>query len=177
MIATKNGKRINGIWAITCTLVFSIGIMVSLISIQEAYAEKKKITGTSKMHSTVARTQIPASDPNDRGWLIVGHSVLNSADPDWNNARYFYIVYSEPTKDYDYKGYGNITHPGGDQTFVEFKGIIASASGTNAVCDTKCFIIGGTGKFEGIRARISVLENWNGTNMENTTSEFEVAYH
>lgn len=174
MTAAKSGKKIVRIWAIVCMLVTSVCIMASLIQPQEAYAEKKKITGTLKGLPRLAIAKIPTADPNDRGWLIVNRSVLSSPDPDWNNARCFYFLYNEPTKDYDHKGYGVITHPSGDQTYIEFVGKITSASGADRTGENKGFFIGGTGKFEGIRARW--LLKWTRTMTQITTAEWEVEY-
>ena len=105
--------------------------------------------------------------------LDVNRSVLSSPDPDWNNAKCFYFLYNEPTKDYDHKGYGVITHPSGDQTFIQFVNKITSSSSINAVGKRKGLFLGGTGKFEGIRARW--LVNWN-EKTEGMIGDWEVVY-
>ena len=153
MDTAKSGRKTIGIWAIVCIMVISVFIIMSLIHPQEAYAEEKKISGTLKGLPRLASTQIFIGDSKTKGFLYVNRSELSSPDPDWNNARIFYILYSEPTKEYDLKGYGVITHPSGDQTFIEFVDKITSTSGADAVIERKGFFIGGTGKFEGIRAR------------------------
>jgi len=80
------------------------------------------------------------------GFLEAHHAVFSSADQDWNNAHFFYVAFSEPTKEYDHKGYGTITHPGGDQTFIEFVGkMVSSVPGTLGACESKGVFIDGTG--------------------------------
>jgi len=174
MATAKSGKKTIGIWGIVCVLVISACLLVSLIQSQEAYAEKKKIFGTFKRLPRLASTRIPIANVSTKGFLNVYHSVLSSPDPDWNNARFFYIIYSEPSKDYDYKGYGSITHPGGDQTFIEFVSKRTSASGADTAGEIKGFFIGGTGKLEGIRARW--LLKWTVTMTEGMMGEWEVEY-
>ena len=108
------------------------------------------------------------------GFVDVNNSVLKSADPDWNNARYFNIVYDESVKELTQKGYGVITHPGGDQTFIEFVGKVTSRSAADAAGENKGFFIGGTGKFKGIRARWKA--KWAETMTEGLSAEWEVEY-
>ncbi len=152
MITTaKSTKKIVGILAIVCILVISVGLMVSRISTQEAYAEKKKITGTSKVIDLLSRTKIPVPKTTVKGYLIVYNAVFSSADPDWNNARFFFVHYKESTD--GNKAYGVITHPSGDQTFIEFTEELPSVSGTDIKGETEGFFLKGTGKFKNIRAR------------------------
>ena len=150
MATAKGGKGVNGIWAIVCTFVISVGLMVAFTPAQEAFGEKKKITGTSKVINLLARTKIAVSKSPVKGYLIVYNAVFNSADPDWNNSRFYFIKYKASPD--SHKGFGVITHPGGDQTFIEFDDK-QSASGTDVKGETEGFFLKGTGKFENIRAR------------------------
>ena len=45
MAKAKYGRTISCNWVIVWTLVMSIGFMISLIKPQDAYADKKKISG------------------------------------------------------------------------------------------------------------------------------------
>lgn len=153
MIIAKSCKKPVGSRGITCVFFVMVCFIVSLTHAQEAYADKKMVSGTLKELPRLATTRIALANSKTKGFLDVNRSVLSSLDPDWNNARLFYIFYSEPSKDYDFKGYGVITHPDGDQTYIEFVSKITSSSGADASGEKKGFFIGGTGKFEGIRAR------------------------
>ena len=82
-------------------------------------------------------------------------------------------LYNEPTKDYDHTGYGVITHPSGEQTFIKFVNKITSSSSINAAGQRKGMFLGGTGEFGGIRARW--LVNWE-EKTEGMMREWEVEY-
>ena len=164
--ATIINRSLTSIFIVICFLL-------SLSQSQEAYAEMKKVSGTFKGTVKLAETQIAIADITQKGPLDVFHTVLSSADPDWNNAPFFYIRYAEPTKEWGRKGYGVITHPGGDQTFIKFVSRQLSASGSASTGEWEGFFIGGTGKFKDIRARW--LLKWKFTTTEATT-EWEVEY-
>jgi hypothetical protein len=141
---------------------------------QEAYGETKKISGTAKTIVRLAQTHIPVADSPVGGFLSVYHSVLSSADPDWDNARFFYVQYDESTKEWREKGYGVISHVGGDQTFIKFAGRVISAEGSDLTGEWKGVFIGGTGKFKDIKARC--LFKWKSTTAEGLMGEWEVEY-
>jgi len=134
----------------------------------------KKVSGTSKAIVRLEETQIAIADITQKGSLEVFRTVLSSADPDWNNAPFFYIRYDEPTKEWSRKGYGVITHPGGDQTFIKFEARQLSAAGSASTGEWEGFFIGGTGKFKDIKARW--LLKWKFTTTEGTTTEWKVEY-
>ncbi len=140
MITTaKSVKKTIGNWRIVFILVIPVYLLVSLIQYQEAYAETKKISGTFK-----AIVQLS---------FCARHSVLSSADPDWNNARFFSASSLEFTKPGYFNGYSVITHPSGDQTFIKFTDKMISSDGhretggSETTGETEGFFMKGTGKF------------------------------
>jgi hypothetical protein len=159
MIIEKSGKKIIGIKGIVCILIISVCLLVSLIQSQKAYAETKKFSGTSKLAADLTRVTIRLSEKTPIG-VRSGLYVLSSTDPAWNNASFFYVTVTiDPTGNYgegeDYRTYGTITHPGGDQTFFESQGSWKwdKEGGLSAWSfESNGMFIGGTGKFEGIKA-------------------------
>jgi hypothetical protein len=131
--------------------------MVSLIQTPEVYAGKKKITGTSTGIELLSRGRIPIPKSPVKGYISAKHQLLDSADPDWNKADYFFIIYAASTREWNNKGYGVITHPGGDKTFIEFEEKYG-ASGSVYKGEVKGFFLKGTGKFKGIKGNWS--SNW-----------------
>ena len=154
----KSGKKIVGIWGIVCILAISACFLFSLIQSQEAYAEKKKVSGTSKLATTRPSPLINAdlipSNCNSTVRVEGRLHVLNSTDPAWNNASLFCVfVTVEPIRDKnDYKSYAVITHPGGDQTFIESDGSWERNEYWNWAFESYGRFVGGTGEFEWIRA-------------------------
>jgi hypothetical protein len=134
----------------------------------------KKVSGTTKAFVRLAQSNIHIAYSPLMGSLRVYHLVLSSADPDWNNARFFYIVYDESAKEWGDRGYGVITHPGGDQTFIKFLQRLTPASGADIAAESEGFFIGGTGKFKDIKARW--LLKLKGTVTEGLMAEWEVEY-
>jgi hypothetical protein len=174
-MTTINKSKVTIINRGLTSIFIVICFLLSLIQSQEAYAEMKKVSGTSKTIARLARARIPLADLPVKGYLRVSHSVLSSADPDWNNARFFYIEYDETTKEWGERGYGVITHPGGDQTFIKFVGrLISVTGGSEMTGESEGFFIGGTGKFKDIKARW--LLKWKWTVTEGTMGEWEVEY-
>ena len=171
----KNRRMTIGIWITVLTVVISFGLTVSLIDPQETYAtEKKKITGTSKVIGRLARTKIPVPKSPIKGYLNVYHSTMSSSDPDWNNARFFFIQYNKSPD--NLKGYCVITHPNGDQTFIEFEEKYTQTEGAGAWNgETDGFFLKGTGKFENIRARYKSKFTWNPSGGERS-DEWVVEY-
>jgi len=153
----KSGKKIVGIWGIVFTLAISTCFLFSLIKSQEAYAEKKKVSGTSKLvmqPATLIKSELFPSNCNSTVGVEGRLYVLNSTDPAWNNASLFCIfVTVEPIRDKnDYKSYAVITHPGGDQTFIESDGSWERKGGLNWAFESYGRFVGGTGEFEWINA-------------------------
>jgi hypothetical protein len=165
-------RGLTGIFIVICFLF-------SQIQSQEAYAEMKKVSGTSKTFDRLSRSRIPFYNTTVKdyinGYLRVYHAVLNSADPDWNNARLFYILYDESAKEWGDRGYGVITHPSGDQAFIKFKSReITITGGSEMTGEWEGFFIGGTGKFKDIKARW--LSKWKWTVREGEVAEWKVEY-
>jgi hypothetical protein len=175
-MTTINKSNVTIINRSLTSIFLVICFLLSLIQSQETYAEMKKVSGTSKAIVRLAQARIPVADTPVMGRLSVYHTVLSSADPDWNNARFFYIEYDESTKEWGDRGYGVISHLGGDQTFIKFVGrmILATGGGHEATGEWEGFFIGGTGKFKDIKARW--LLKWKETMTEGTKAEWEVEY-
>ena len=179
MIATeKSGKKIIGIRGIVCILVIMACLLVSVIQSQKAYAEAKKISGTSKMAIEPTSVTISQSGKTPIG-IRSGLSVLSSTDPAWNNASFFYVTVTiDPSGEGDdYRTYGAITHTGGDQTFFESKGSWKWDKEGGAFAwlfESNGMFTGGTGKFEGIKA----IWKLKGKGQGNTeiTGEWEVEF-
>ncbi len=172
-MTTINKSKITIINRGLTSVFLVICFLLSLIQSQEAYAEMKKVSGTSKTIVRLALNRIPVADTTVKGYLVVYHTVLSSANPDWNNAPFFYIEYDESTKEWGERGYGVITHPGGDQTFIKFVGR-RSAAGSESTGEWEGLFIGGTGKFKDIKARW--LLKWKKTTTKGLMVEWEVEY-
>lgn len=169
-------KRTTGISHRFLVVFFLTVAWLTVLPIQgqEAYGETKKVSGTSKTSVILAQTHIPVADSPVRVLLSAFHSVLSSADPDWDNARFFYVQYVEYIKEWVERGYGVISHLGGDQTFIKFAGRLISTEGSDSTGEWEGVFIGGTGKFKDIKARW--LFKWKKTMAEGTMGEWEVEY-
>ncbi|UCE51136.1 MAG: hypothetical protein JSV31_17945 [Desulfobacterales bacterium] len=174
-MTTINKSKVTIInWGLT-TIFIVICFLLSLTQSQDAYAEMKKVSGTTKAFVRLAQTHIAVADTPVKGYLGVYNSVLSSANPDWNNARFFLFWYDEPAKEWDDKGYGVITHPAGDQTFIKFVGReISAIEGSEVTAEHEGFFIEGTGKFKDIKARW--LWKWKSTHSEGRMAEWKVEY-
>ena len=166
MTIEKSDKKIVSIWNIICILTILACFLFSLIQSKIAYAETKKISGTFTFKILNALTNIKLSNPGT-GKTPVGisswHYLLSSTDPAWNNASLFCVnvtidaisaIYPDGEGD-DYKTYGVITHPGGDQAFFESKGswkLEKEGEFSFLTLESKGRFVKGTGKFEGIKA-------------------------
>ena len=171
----KSGKKIVGIWGIVCILAISACFLFSIIQSQKAYAETKKVSGTIKF-LRLAKYQTAFADCDGALDLIATHGILSSDDPDWNNARLFSVgAWWMIAKDEQWRSYGSITHPGGDQTvFVEFRDKITSTAGPDMTGESEGFFIRGTGKFGDIKARW--LLKWSMKVGKGSTGEWVVEY-
>jgi len=157
MATAKSGKKTIGIMGIVCILAISVCLMISTIQIQESYAETKTVSGTFKLAYNLAKNHI--INPDTKCTVLVTNRLftLNSTESIWNNASYYYV---STEMDFtmvggDSKIYAVITHPGGDQTFIESEGTWKFGSlegGYNWSFESNGKFIGGTGKFKGIKA-------------------------
>jgi hypothetical protein len=76
----------------------------------------------------LAETNIAVAYSPKKGNLRVSRKVLNSDDPDWNKVSLFWIVYDESAKEWDDRGYGVITHPGGGANIHQICGKVTSST-------------------------------------------------
>jgi hypothetical protein len=162
-------------------IIISIFIIIffggSIVHIQEASAEMKKVYGTSQLLRRLV------TDDNNydqtRFRLINNIQLYSSADPDWNKAKVFSIYYYiNPTRDGDpYNGLLAITHHNGDQTFVKYDGSWKWAlpkDGYSWISESKGRFTGGTGKFEGISGTITIKVE--GSGQSYISSKWETEY-
>lgn len=152
------------------TMIFWGG---SIVHVQEASAEMKKISGTFEIVKDLETIETELNNTKVR--LRKKLLLFSSSDPDWDKARvfetYFFI---NPTRDGDkYRGSFAISHQNGDLTFVSYEGSWKWKMPKDRfswTAETEGSFIGGTGKFEGIagaikieevgRGRVRVSANW-----------------
>jgi len=162
---------------LSSVLFIAICFLMPLILSQEAYAEMKKISGTSKRIKNLLRTSTSYGETKVR--FINNLTMFNSTDPDWDKAKSFnasYIINPTGQGD-DYTGCKAITHPGGDQTFILFRGSWKWVSPRDVyrfIFEAKGRFTGGTGKFKGIRGYWRIKGKGDG--MLYVTGEWEVEY-
>jgi len=173
-MTTINIRKVTIINRGLTSVIIVICFLFSLIQSQETHAEMKKVSGTSGAIVKLAQNYIALSDVPVKGFMRVYHSVLSSADPHWNNANFFYIEYAESIKEWSHRGYGVITHPGGDQSFIKFVSKDVSVSGAESTREWDGSFIGGTGKFKDIRARWLLKLKF--TMAKGGTAEWKVEY-
>ncbi len=167
-VMTAYGRPLTG-------LFLALALLFLSIQTQNAYAERKKVSGTHKVITQLARASIPCFGPGAFVPLWVFHSMLSSDDPDWNNVQRFYFEYDDFSKERFFRGYGVNTHPNGDQTFFQYKGT-REPIGTGPYDYTwklEGFFTKGTGKFEGIKGSIVAKGK---TSMAEKTWEWVVEY-
>ncbi len=174
MATAKGSKKIVTIWALVGILVISAWLLVSLFQGQGVYAESKKVSGTSKSTTDLAREVIRLPDKISSIEFRISRRVLTSTDPDWDNAHVFYVWYNHPTKLRVFKGYIAITHPGGDQTFLKWEAKQEPLGGVDFINVAKGRYIGGTGKFKGITGSWTSKVKF--TQAEGRTHEWETEY-
>ena len=168
MTAVKRSKMAVTIWRLVGILVIAAWLLVSVMQSHEAYAERKKVSGTIK-----SLTPLAHDIPEDTHFTA-GLWVLSSADPDWDNALVFDVRCELPTPHNLWWGYQAITHPGGDQTFVKYKAPMEQLGGADVLYKIEGSYMGGTGKFKGIAGRITIKEKR--TVVEDITVEWETEY-
>ena len=162
-------------WRHLGCLFLAVALLFLSILTQEAYAERKKVSGTHKIITQLAIVDIPCFGPGVGVPLWAWHSMLNSDDPDWNSVQRFYFQYDDLSKERHFRGYGVNTHPNGDQTFFQYKGT-SEPTGTGPYDYTwkiEGFFLKGTGKFEGIVGSIVARGK---TSMAEKTWDWEVQY-
>jgi len=176
MVTAKNCEKTIGIWTVACILVISACFLLSIIQTPEAYGEKKKVSGTFTENDKTRLTSTIISIPDSTLHVNVAVQsiVLHSADPDWNNARFFTVCCTDPAKVGSSKGFGTIIHPNGDQTFIEYESKLISSSGADVTLEVEGLFLRGTGKFTGIKARY--FGTYKRTMTEGVTVEWEVQY-
>jgi hypothetical protein len=137
-------------------LVVAFWLLGSLLQTQEAYAGRKKISGTAKVEAILSQVKAyPGDNPQHEVTLTSRRDVLQSADPDWNNVKTHTVGYSDSTAGTG-ADRGNIVgvHPSGDKTFSAVEGMtktVTKSDGSPAVTfEGKLWFTGGTGKFTGI---------------------------
>jgi hypothetical protein len=118
-----------------------------------AEAETKTASGKSTALVRVARTEIfLAGDPSDTGLLESLMRSLVSEDPDWNQATVFSVRFSDPhgRRERKMQGHMVVTHPNGDQTFLEYDFKWKPSVGGTSDFELLARFVRGTGKFKGI---------------------------
>jgi hypothetical protein len=176
MIMTHFGRR----WSIVSLLVIVAWLLVSLLQSHDAFAESKKVSGTRKVVTELARSglDITLGDASYFvGFLTNRLWVYSSTDPAWNNATAYSVVFSEQAIR-AFKGFIVVTHPGGDQTFLEIEGTWeetgfpkGQVGGYAGQWEGR--FLGGTGTFKGIRGRLTAT--WK-LSTKGVTGEWEAEY-
>jgi hypothetical protein len=139
--------------SVAAVLTFIL-LIYSAIQSQEAYAEVKKVSVTSKLIKVLMTTNDIYPDQT-KVRFINNLQIFSSADPDWNNAKVFGVRYFiNPTRDGDpYRGCVAITHNNGDQTFIKFEGSWKWAEPKDGVS----WISESKGEFIGAQANLRAL--------------------
>jgi len=174
MLKGKGNKMTVSIWGLIGILVIGAWLLASLIQSQEAYAESRKVSGTAKLMTELARDLIHLPDNISFILLKIDLWVLNSADPDWDNAYIFDVRHTDPNKLWVWKAYHAITHPGGGQTFMKFEGKEKPLEQEGGIRELKGLYIGGTGKFKGITGFSTFKDTSIATG--ESTAEWETEY-
>ena len=136
------------------SIFIAICFLFLLIQSQEAYAEMKKVSGTSKQIAKLLADETLYDQTKVR--FVNTLKMYSSADPDQDKAKVFSAyLYINPTRQGDdYNGCLAITHPNGDQTFIKYVGSwkwVLPRDGYRWTSETKGVFTGGTGKFEGVK--------------------------
>ena len=163
-------RGLTSIFIVICCLL-------SLIYSPKAYAEMKKVSGTSKQVTELLDYEIYYDQTKVR---FENHLFMwSSVDPDWDKAKIFTAhFYINPThQGDDHNGCLAITHPNGDQTFIKYDGSwkwVLPREGVRWVSEKKGQFTGGTGKFEGIRGTFT--SKGKGDGRRHLGGEWEVEY-
>jgi hypothetical protein len=132
-------------------LLLRTSFIIALLAAPLSAGAPKKVSGQIGDATVRARTELfLAENPADTGHLVSVSRTLTSLDPAWNGAHIFSVRFSDPFMRQERRSHGHmvITHPNGDQTFVEYqlrwKGLDWETSG---------HFVGGTGRFSGITGK------------------------
>ena len=169
----KNGKKTISIRGIVCILVGTTCFLVPLIQSQEAYAERKKASGTVTERTELARDHIRSTEykpPIPVGEMETIFGVYSSDDPEWNNATFFSVWLIE---NLNFIGHAVVTFEGGDQIFLTVEGKLKALNVHDWSSDHEGWFEGGTGKFKGIKGtwREKIMHVMSGV-----TTEWEAEY-
>ena len=117
-----------------------------------AHAEPRKVTGTTGSSNVVANTLIFLASTLDTGQLQSRSRDLMSQDPDGNRANVFSTSFWDPAMQLERRARGHmvITHPGGDQTFLQYEITWKNLGPTELEWQILGLFVRGTGKFKGI---------------------------
>jgi hypothetical protein len=141
-----------------------------------AQAPAKRVSGKSAQVVRVARTEIfLGNDPGDPGHLESLSRVLTSDDADWNRSRVFSTRFSDPhaRRERHLRGHMVVTHPNGDQTFLEYEFRWKPVTATEQDFELTARFLRGTGKFLGISGR---WRERGRTTLLGDSSEWDVEY-
>jgi hypothetical protein len=141
-----------------------------------AQVSATRASGRSTDVVQVARTELfLGNNPADTGRLESLSRTLTSENPDWNQARVFSVRFADPymRSERQMRGHMVVTHPGGDQTFLEYEFKWKPAVDGVSDFEMMARFLRGTGRFKGIsgtwreRGQASVAAD---------TSEWHVEY-
>jgi hypothetical protein len=178
MIMTQHGCR----WGRARLFVVAAWLLVSLLQTQDACAEGKKISGTSKGFATISVTMmLPGDDPKHEIALIHSRYMDSSADPDFDSVQFTSVTVVDHTAGTGtLRGYDVGTHPSGDQHFTAGEGMVKTVTKPDGSPETtaegKWWFTGGTGKFKGITGGGTFKTKVIPGKPESWTSEWEGAY-
>ena len=161
------------------SIIIVICFLFSLFQSQEAYAEKKKVTGTSKRVDRLLDTSTLYDQTKVE--LVNNLNVFSSADPDWDKAIFYEVLYyvnpAFPPKGDEYRGCGSISLPNGDNAFIKHSGswqFVVPKDGNRWTGEFSGRFTGGTGKLKGIRGTFKIKGKGDG--FKNVTGEWDVEY-
>jgi len=117
-----------------------------------AYAEARKVRGTTESSVIVANTLLFLASTLDTGQLQSRSRSAISRDPDWNQAKLFSTSFWDPAMQLEHRARGHmvISHPGGDQTFLEYEVSWKNVGPIEIEWQMLGRFVRGTGKFKGI---------------------------
>ena len=176
MYSINKSKMIISNWRIVGILLIISWFMVSMIPSQEAYAEKKIVSGTIKATTVIGRKLIQCQtdgEPIDAGDLRNRFGAYKSDDPDWNNTTFFLVSFVGPGSNIVY---AVDIHPGGDLTFRQLKGTTEMEGFGTIVVKNEGWFTGGTGKFKGITGRYRTITKATSTEQAGRKTKWEAEY-
>jgi hypothetical protein len=159
------------------SIFLAICFLFPLVQSQEAYAEMKKVSGTSKQIAKLFADETFYDQTKVR--FLNNLQMYSSDDPDWDKAKVFSVYfYVNPTRQGDdFNGCLAITHTNGDQTFIKYEGSwkwVSPRDGYRWDSETKGVFTGGTGRFKGIKGTLSSKGKGNGR--KDLGGEWEIKY-